>query len=349
MKFDVDVHGNGYLVYYCKKSAINAFREITNMNLKFGKPIVKYALSLNDLDLATFPELAGMFELSNWTTIRIDFNTFITNDQYTEIRKFISQIGEIEESLQGNDRGQQYLAFTFFDIRAASKAIQELPNYQLVNGSRFNVSFYDKDVGCKKVPLPTNNKNNFNYTAQSNDTNSAQYFIQDHNTPRSLPYINENQQNKPRNTLLYSSSVENGILKSSLLSEFGIESIDEQLRNGMLDMEKPVVPNRVFFREQGQKSKRALDSKSWNLLSNQSNAHDSGIVTKANVSKNNIIDLNRIAKGLDTRTTLMLRNIPNKVDQEMLKEYLDVTNKHTYDFLCEFIFFFIYFCQIKSN
>ncbi|ODV58244.1 uncharacterized protein ASCRUDRAFT_18522, partial [Ascoidea rubescens DSM 1968] len=30
---------------------------------------------------------------------------------------------------------------------------------------------------------------------------------------------------------------------------------------------------------------------------------------------------------------LMIKNIPNKVDQEMLKQYIDVTNKYTYDFL----------------
>ncbi|KAK9468962.1 RNA recognition motif 2-domain-containing protein [Lipomyces arxii] len=57
------------------------------------------------------------------------------------------------------------------------------------------------------------------------------------------------------------------------------------------------------------------------------------VYTNATVPKNNVVDLERIARGLDTRTTLMLRNIPNKVDQQMLKEYIDVTNRGTYDFL----------------
>lgn len=60
-----------------------------------------------------------------------------------------------------------------------------------------------------------------------------------------------------------------------------------------------------------------------------------GVVTRADVPKNNVIDLDRIARGLDTRTTVMLRNIPNKVDQQMLKQYVDVTNENTYDFLCK--------------
>uniref|UniRef100_A0A060T968 ARAD1C41360p n=1 Tax=Blastobotrys adeninivorans TaxID=409370 RepID=A0A060T968_BLAAD len=60
-----------------------------------------------------------------------------------------------------------------------------------------------------------------------------------------------------------------------------------------------------------------------------------GVITRADVPKNNVIDLDRIARGLDTRTTVMLRNIPNKVDQKMLKQYVDVTNENTYDFLCK--------------
>ncbi|KAK7205948.1 RNA recognition motif 2-domain-containing protein [Myxozyma melibiosi] len=66
------------------------------------------------------------------------------------------------------------------------------------------------------------------------------------------------------------------------------------------------------------------------------NAPTSGrydVYTNATVPKNNVVDLERIARGLDTRTTLMLRNIPNKVDQRMLKDYIDVTNRGTYDFL----------------
>lgn len=47
----------------------------------------------------------------------------------------------------------------------------------------------------------------------------------------------------------------------------------------------------------------------------------------------NIIDLDRIVRGLDTRTTVMLRNIPNKVDQQTLKEYIDETSRGLYNFL----------------
>ena len=47
----------------------------------------------------------------------------------------------------------------------------------------------------------------------------------------------------------------------------------------------------------------------------------------------NIVDVERIRLGLDVRTTIMLRNIPNKIDQAMLKEIVDETSFGKYDFM----------------
>ncbi|KIW97070.1 uncharacterized protein Z519_02462 [Cladophialophora bantiana CBS 173.52] len=47
----------------------------------------------------------------------------------------------------------------------------------------------------------------------------------------------------------------------------------------------------------------------------------------------NAVDISRIQAGLDVRTTIMLRNIPNRVDQAMLKNLLDVTSRGRYDFM----------------
>ncbi|OAG34420.1 hypothetical protein AYO21_11408 [Fonsecaea monophora] len=47
----------------------------------------------------------------------------------------------------------------------------------------------------------------------------------------------------------------------------------------------------------------------------------------------NAVDIARIQAGLDVRTTIMLRNIPNRVDQPMLKNLLDVTSRGRYDFM----------------
>lgn len=47
----------------------------------------------------------------------------------------------------------------------------------------------------------------------------------------------------------------------------------------------------------------------------------------------NHVDINKIREGVDVRTTIMLRNIPNKVDQAMLKGIIDESSWGKYDFM----------------
>ncbi|KAL2862970.1 putative meiosis protein MEI2 [Aspergillus lucknowensis] len=51
------------------------------------------------------------------------------------------------------------------------------------------------------------------------------------------------------------------------------------------------------------------------------------------LSNQNAVDMERIRLGLDVRTTIMLRNIPNKIDQTMLKAIVDETSHGKYDFM----------------
>ncbi|KAI2637518.1 RNA recognition motif 2-domain-containing protein [Xylaria nigripes] len=50
-------------------------------------------------------------------------------------------------------------------------------------------------------------------------------------------------------------------------------------------------------------------------------------------NSHNHVDVNRIREGTDVRTTIMLRNIPNKVDQAMLKRIVDESSWGKYDFM----------------
>ncbi|XP_044718024.1 RNA recognition motif domain-containing protein [Hirsutella rhossiliensis] len=50
-------------------------------------------------------------------------------------------------------------------------------------------------------------------------------------------------------------------------------------------------------------------------------------------SHHNHVDIHRIRDGIDVRTTIMLRNIPNKVDQAMLKRIIDESSWGKYDFM----------------
>ncbi|RGP67539.1 meiosis mei2 [Fusarium longipes] len=48
---------------------------------------------------------------------------------------------------------------------------------------------------------------------------------------------------------------------------------------------------------------------------------------------NNVVDLYDLMAGRDVRTTIMLRNIPNKVDQPLLKRIVDYSSHGKYDFM----------------
>ncbi|KAG8676731.1 hypothetical protein FPOAC2_02839 [Fusarium poae] len=48
---------------------------------------------------------------------------------------------------------------------------------------------------------------------------------------------------------------------------------------------------------------------------------------------NNFVDLYDLMAGRDVRTTIMLRNIPNKVDQPLLKRIVDASSYGKYDFM----------------
>ncbi|KAG5979826.1 hypothetical protein E4U55_004718 [Claviceps digitariae] len=59
----------------------------------------------------------------------------------------------------------------------------------------------------------------------------------------------------------------------------------------------------------------------------------SKIASNGAANHHNYVDISRIRDGIDVRTTIMLRNIPNKVDQIMLKRIIDESSWGKYDFM----------------
>ncbi|WEW61862.1 hypothetical protein PRK78_007359 [Emydomyces testavorans] len=61
--------------------------------------------------------------------------------------------------------------------------------------------------------------------------------------------------------------------------------------------------------------------------------HELGRRHETRSNNQNYVDIEKIRLGLDVRTTIMLRNIPNKIDQAMLKDIVDETSFGKYDFM----------------
>lgn len=92
----------------------------------------------------------------------------------------------------------------------------------------------------------------------------------------------------------------------------------------------PSVPTSMVFTRTGIPSprfQRSSDARRQNAMR----------VNRAHFSPpgphHNHVDVNKIREGTDVRTTIMLRNIPNKVDQAMLKDIVDESSWGKYDFM----------------
>ncbi|GJM94252.1 hypothetical protein PR202_ga10882 [Eleusine coracana subsp. coracana] len=65
----------------------------------------------------------------------------------------------------------------------------------------------------------------------------------------------------------------------------------------------------------------------------RSRRHDGNVVQSEENKKQFELDIDRIAKGEDLRTTLMIKNIPNKYNCKLLLAVIDENHQGTYDFI----------------
>ncbi|KAK8848828.1 RNA recognition motif 2-domain-containing protein [Apiospora arundinis] len=83
------------------------------------------------------------------------------------------------------------------------------------------------------------------------------------------------------------------------------------------------------FHRPGEGFPRGIDSRRQHAIRIQRAPYHHGNTS----GQHNHVDISRIREGIDVRTTIMLRNIPNKVDQAMLKRIVDESSWGKYDFM----------------
>lgn len=237
--------------------------------------------------------------MATYDTIQIGFSSLVSQTHWEALDNQILHFGKIEKMKSVVVDRKKVAVYSFYDIRGAFSAFKHFTSVGFIESADVDVLFVEK-ISLREKPITNDILGplaSFMLSYSYAPTPNTQEAANiAHSTDFPLP-----------NTLLADKN----------------EDFVEFLKNGSLDMNQ-------FASDTNQR----LNHKTlWEHRNNH--LANSDIVTKANVAKNNVIDIRRIAQGLDTRTTVMLRNIPNKVDQQMLKDYLDVTNKYTYDFLCE--------------
>ncbi|KAK9244251.1 RNA recognition motif 2-domain-containing protein [Lipomyces tetrasporus] len=277
------------------------------------------------------------------------------------LEKYLPTFGSVQ-SLK--IESETSISCEFFDVRDSASAVLTL-NGQLIDNMVFYVSFKETDAMFAKPPSPTGSDDD-----KSPVSESASFSSENHREGLSVhaPVFESKRSNMmsllsiPPGSTERNGGVHDSYSEPQSPADFYYEGRVEDLSS----VGKPLTRHESY--DYG-KSKNSLDNYSqldyfgagkhtrrlstsiprsprsdpmWDAEASLTFQVESypdimsrgySVYTNATVPKNNVVDLERIARGLDTRTTLMLRNIPNKVDQQMLKEYIDVTNKNTYDFL----------------
>lgn len=346
----IETMGYAYIAYYDLRDAVKAYNGFPQLKLPgYGSIQVEY-VQPSEFERISINSNSDELSLC-WRSKVLINTTHCYESIYHQLKKFgeIRIIERISSALPSNIDSCSVYVCDFYDIRVAS-AVVDLYGSSSSNTTNqslmFNVSFICNGRSANYDDAPVNNNTlHSSFSGSSNSTsvsslksqknsstnqssvnNSSTELMHSHEEgdcelmqeqQRMERYVDKITEIPTKKPICFKSSLtKEPICFKSSLTDPNTNS-EDNLRNGSLDYnrQKSAVPF----------------SKSYNDYK----LNELSVVTKADVPKNNLVDLRKIAQGLDTRTTLMLRNIPNKVDQKMLKEYIDMTNKNTYDFLCK--------------
>ncbi|KAI5849420.1 RNA recognition motif 2-domain-containing protein [Morchella snyderi] len=261
----------------------------------------------------------------------------------------LSDFGSISKFTVLENSSPPAFLVTFFDTHDAFDIIDTLDG-QYVEGFRLKLSFYDPDIltwnpGCSALRTRTD-ENGRVHIVSSQDTDVGVY------TPRpSHPSIDftcrrdsgssvDGRYGADREGEKYLEAVysggyvtpkRSGLTSLNLKPSYRRTPDNFRTDSGQFqDLFSYLPSNKSHVSDIKIKDPTCSYPLFDNRMSPKSNERLHG---QAQVPGKNVIDLERIARGLDTRTTVMLRNIPNKVDQQTLKDYVDTTSKGLYNFL----------------
>lgn len=103
-------------------------------------------------------------------------------------------------------------------------------------------------------------------------------------------------------------------------------------RNNLFNLTEPSSPKTQDYEEE-KEEKKVILSKSQTEENNNERIRSRNRINSIEDKKKFQIETDRVKNGDDKRTTLMIKNIPNKYTQKMLLQTIDIKFKGSYDFL----------------
>ncbi|CAO3585551.1 unnamed protein product [Absidia cylindrospora] len=163
--------------------------------------------------------------------------------------------------------------------------------------------------------------------------------------------LHNNLKNRHDENMIYPSAINNHGME---LKQIGL-CTPTSFSNGLDTM--PETDVQCYFGPPTPSSLASMDHFTSTSSSSQQLTSDTNTYSETIGARDYLFDVNKVINGLDNRTTFMIRNIPNKYTQAMLKECIDATHKGTYDFLylridfknkCNVGYAFINFIDVSS-
>jgi hypothetical protein len=295
----IETMGYAYIAYCDMRDAVKAFNGFPQLKLPgYGSIRVEYVQPAEFERLSMNCNFDALYLCGRSKVL-------VTANNQTELGFYLprkaTEFGDVRDIqlVSGGNETATYVC-DFYDVRAAANFVAVYGNPSLPS-QPFTASFVN-------VSNTSNSANTSVYSATTTGSEPSSTKSRRKQSSRTTSSTDERLPDYVEDL------IDEPVLTSSLTDP--TTKVEDKLKHGSLDAKTAALTTPKTYEDY------KLD--------------ELGVVTKADVPKNNVIDLRRIAQGLDTRTTLMLRNIPNKVDQKMLQEYIDVTNRNTYDFLCEY-------------
>ncbi|CAG8555481.1 11016_t:CDS:2 [Funneliformis caledonium] len=267
-------------------------------------------------------------EPSRWLCVS---NFPFESEYYPDLRHLFEAYGDVREIYCGSNG----IAYVFYyDIRDAIKAQNLLRHKEAPhNGGRLNVKFSQKPTNVNRLahlypPIGLLERQNegsliIYHTARANEPAVKAQFSK-YGTIKE--FKSQTYEDLRVIILEYYDSRNANSAKISLNGQkiqdttLSIEFHDPSAHSW------DIITHEISSRKKAPKH----GSKNYPAPPVTSTVHSSG---NRMIPLKNQLNLEKIKQGLDARTTFMVRNIPNKYTQEMLRAELDETHKGKYDFL----------------
>jgi RNA recognition motif-containing protein len=303
-----------------------------------GRPLdARFILSTETVDSMKKGLGSTVSQFNNGTLVVFNLDPSITAD---ELRRVFGVYGDIKE-IRESPHKRHHKFIEFYDVRDAERALHKL-NKTEVSGRKIKIEI-SRPGGLRSHIMNDSPSPGLNYAFSSSSNNILEEESSSDSFSGMLSYTNAQgfgEYSSPLHSLMvegasaseriapesyYLSSSRSTPIPSSLSNSFTARDI---VKHSPRSLSSPMFlashsPHRTTGEVSALESPAGSVSSNGMLSSRKSSSEDRSKFT---------LYVEKVRSGEDTRTALMIRNIPNKYNQRMLLATLEENNRGKFDF-----------------